>query len=552
MNVDLTNNLSFETNYNLKLVREDKLIQEVNTHNVINMTRLLVYNNEAGFISYLSIGQGTGTPTKTDTSLFKVLWDVTPSLLSEPNKINRHYPTEEDPNTYLEIIGKFKVPATSQYTGTITELGIGYNTQLLTHALIRNAEGNPISINKTDIDILFIEITMKIFFKESEYIKVQKNCLDIYSVVFTPQYKVNLKDMLSLVEILWNTYSVIEGKTLSPLNHYIMKDVLQIGCTTYIGDCYITNEGKLSINNLRLGNNFDNGEQNFIMGLRIGRIFIIEFPNENIFPRYEIKNIKVGTGDGIKKEFECPMNYFIPETDKVYINGVLQNRNTDYTLDPYNNNQGVPELMACNKAKITGGISNNSYIVTNIFNVIKNNAYITDASPSNNLYSPVIHRIDNAHPIYIDMQKETRVNYLQLGCAKNIISSYNLNVTLYAADTPDGEYTEVCTINKDAYTPIPNDKYGIFMKFPTINKRYFKVTTTNNEYALVNNFSHKWSLVLLSKGVNFLLGYIGEGIKFTNPPAEGDVITMEASTDLPMKNNNFVFDVNMEIQLWNN
>ena len=550
MNINLTNNLSFETNYNLKLVREDKLIQEINTHNVINMSRLLQYNRETGFISYLSIGQGTGTPKKTDTSLFKVLWDVTPSLLSEANIINRHYATEEDPNTYLEIIGKFKVPATSQYVGTITELGIGYNTQLLTHALIRNAEGNPISINKTDIDVLFIEITLKIFFKESEYIKIQKNCLDVYSVVFRPQYRINLRDMLSGVEVLWNTYNVIEGKTQSSLSEYMAHQLLQIGCTTYIGDCSITNEGKLSINNLRLGNNFDNGAQNFIMGLRIGKIFIIEFPNENIFPRYEIKNIKVGTGDGVKKEFECPMNYFIPETDKIYINGVLQNRNTDYTLDPYNNNQGVPELMACNKAKITGGISSN-YITANIFNVIKNNAYVSSSSTSDAL-SPVIHRIDNAHPLYIDMQKETRVNYLQLGCAKNIMSSYNVNATLYAADTPDGEYTEVCTINKDAYTPIPNDNYGIFMKFPTINKRYFKVTTTNNEYALTNNFSYDMSLVLLSKGVNFLLGYIGEGIKFTNPPAEGDVITMEASTDLPMKNNNFVFDVNMEIQLWNN
>nr|DAX58176.1 MAG TPA: hypothetical protein [Caudoviricetes sp.] len=550
MNVNLTNNLSFETNYNLKLVREDKLIQEVNTHNVINMQRLLVHNSKSGFISYLSIGQGTGTPTKTDTSLFKVLWDVTPSLLSEPNKINRHYPTEEDPNTYLEIIGKFKVPATSQYTGTITELGIGYNTQLLTHALIRNTEGNPISINKTDIDVLFIEITLKIFFKESEYIKIQKNCLDVYSVVFRPQYRVNLRDMLSGVEVLWNTYNVIEGKTLSSLSEYMAQQLLQISCTTYIGGCSITNEGKLSINNLRLGNNFDNGEQNFIMGLCIGKIFIIEFPNENIFPRYEIKNIKVGTGDGVKKEFECPMNYFIPETDKIYINGVLQNRNTDYTLDPYNNNQGVPELMACNKAKITGGISSN-YIAANIFNVIKNNAYVNSSSTSDT-FSPVIYRLDVNHPLYIDMQKETRVNYLQLGCLQSEMSSYNINVTLYVSDTPDGEYTEVCTINKDAYTPIPNDNYGIFMKFPTINKRYFKVTTTNNEYALVNNFSYNWSLVLLSKGTNFLLGYIGEGIKFINPPAEGDVITMEASTDLPMKNNNFVFDVNMEIQLWNN
>ena len=45
------------------------------------------------------------------------------------------------------------------------------------------------------------------------------------------------------------------------------------------------------------------------------------------------------------------------------------------------------------------------------------------------------------------------------------------------------------------------------------------------------------------------LGRNGSPISFTNPPAEGAVITMDADIDRPMKNNNFILDVNPTFSL---
>ena len=38
-------------------------------------------------------------------------------------------------------------------------------------------------------------------------------------------------------------------------------------------------------------------------------------------------------------------------------------------------------------------------------------------------------------------------------------------------------------------------------------------------------------------------------ITFTNPPQEGAVITMDATVDCPMKNENFIIDVNPTFEI---
>lgn len=49
---------------------------------------------------------------------------------------------------------------------TITEVGISDTTNAInTHALITDAEGNPLSITKTDIDVVVIYATVFIEFK---------------------------------------------------------------------------------------------------------------------------------------------------------------------------------------------------------------------------------------------------------------------------------------------------------------------------------------------------------------------------------------------------
>src|SRR5690606_31191910 len=84
---------------------------------------------------------------------------------------------------------------------TITEVGVAYGSSasnLVTHAMIKDAEGNPLSIDKTDIDVIEIYATIfvtlidsngVIFFNESirsttresnvllEYLISERTCL---------------------------------------------------------------------------------------------------------------------------------------------------------------------------------------------------------------------------------------------------------------------------------------------------------------------------------------------------------------------------------------
>ena len=56
-----------------------------------------------------------------------------------------------------------------EYVGeTITEVGISYyssSNYLHTHALIKDSEGNPLSINKTELDVVVIYATVFITFE---------------------------------------------------------------------------------------------------------------------------------------------------------------------------------------------------------------------------------------------------------------------------------------------------------------------------------------------------------------------------------------------------
>ena len=144
MNIDLSNNIKVATNYNFKKYRDGVLIQEENTHNVICD---YFYWSTSAYMAKatLHVGSGEGTPATTDTQLFNKLWEF--SVDSTTTK--SHVRTEEEPEEWCQLVKKFTIPATSSYVGTITECGL-YCSNLLTHALISDAEGNPISIEKTD------------------------------------------------------------------------------------------------------------------------------------------------------------------------------------------------------------------------------------------------------------------------------------------------------------------------------------------------------------------------------------------------------------------
>lgn len=564
MQINLQDHIKVVTNYNFKLLRNEVLLQEVNTHNILTNAFWTGGSNNSyratGIQSCdIVLGKGSGTPKTSDTALFQPLWQKAKDSTSS----SYHARTSESNEEWIQLTNKYTFPANTTYVDTITECGLYDQYRLLsTHALLLDAEGNPISIEKTDLDVLIIEVTIRLYFTENESIKmIRADHTPFWTHLFSAESGAYLHNTNNL-EVLWSIRDSLDGNEMY-LNNFSRGSASDWNSYLSTAICNgkqktpITTPRELTFNAARLGTDWPVTGQHFIRGLRIMRSFIIPFPNTDIFPAYNITGMDVGIGDGETTEFICPMNYFVKDTDKIYIDGILQTRGVDYIVESDNNNQMLPELMACNDAIITGGY------------------YEIDSSRNNNLYAPVFRAVLNAtkltgfnsygfysagnkatyatmfdkdRPLFIDMQKEVKVNTFQIG-SNYYYNTSNGGVKYTLSYSDDGvDYVELATIIKTTNSVAK-------VAFDTITKRYFKVAieyvsnTSNVSSGAYSNTIESGSTYSAAVDKNYLclLGYVGHGIQFTNPPAEGAVITMDATTDLPMKNENFVFDTTLKL-----
>ncbi len=118
---------------------------------VLNAMYSRLCNFSTHFVN-IHFGTGAGTPTPDRTSLFSHLG--TKAAVDE--EIIKALPTSR----YTRKI----TLNPEEYVGsTITEVGIAYGSvisNLITHAMIKDSEGNPLSISKTDLDVIVIYATV--------------------------------------------------------------------------------------------------------------------------------------------------------------------------------------------------------------------------------------------------------------------------------------------------------------------------------------------------------------------------------------------------------
>lgn len=109
--------------------------------------RLLAFDD---YFNYIIFGSGTGTLDASRTTLFNRVGGKSAST----DSLVRSYPT----STWTRTINL----GISEYNGnTLTEIGIGDgSTNINTHAMITDAVGNPISIEKTNLKIIDIYATV--------------------------------------------------------------------------------------------------------------------------------------------------------------------------------------------------------------------------------------------------------------------------------------------------------------------------------------------------------------------------------------------------------
>lgn len=546
--------IKFDTNYNFRVFRGDQLIQEENTHNVITNDALWNKKYLNGSYSYcvfgnqLKVGNGTGTPAATDTALFNTVWTIGAESI---NIIK-----VDDITNTITTRWVYTMPATSAYVGTITECGLwGYfnNQFLYTHALIKDAEGNAISINKTDLDkvIITVDISITISSEDPDILvcPISKspftNWMNVDSqsknASFYPfnccSFSINY-DKTNICHLIMSPVELMHRQTA--LQHL---NVNQYGANVHSAEGLLANPANTIIesDNVRRCTGrisqaaYAPGHVAYVKGLMFLGTFIVPFPNERFLPAYNIEGIDVGVAVGGETEMLCPLDYFVKDSDKVYKNGVALTRGVDYTVDAYNNHRALIELAESNDAIITGGLNTGFYINRTYCRLFRPKlSYTSSASYTSYIYD--ICGISTDSPLYLDMQKDATVNFLRVP----INSNYKYTIST----SEDGiEYTEHAT-----HTFTSDGSY--IWEFEPITARYFKLEIAS---ASGGSVTHKPEVAYTSvehPEYFYAMGFKTDGmIKFTSTLEAGDIITMDCSMDLPYKTENNVIDYDFSLSL---
>ncbi len=141
-----------------------ELKQQARGYNVICDTlwdRLFYIHNGSlrpqNYFSYVVYGSGSGTPSASDTALF--------SQLGYRYCENNTTLADAQERGIFWRQGVVTLQAADNVGDTITEVGIAYDqTHIVTHAMLEDMNGNPISIAKTDTDVILIYATVYVHF----------------------------------------------------------------------------------------------------------------------------------------------------------------------------------------------------------------------------------------------------------------------------------------------------------------------------------------------------------------------------------------------------
>lgn len=198
--------------FEFQLIDKDGNIkQEAIAYNLVTDTYYNRLNTDQSVaFTYVHLGTGTGTPSVSDLHLFNFLAYKATDFANNTNTI-----------TYIDT-NRFSNSVTVTFTeaeavGEITEIGLCDSTSgtasgshLYTHAMITDAEGHVISINKTDTDRLLVTVT-------------------VYLNLTLPNFILPFKGALLNCMSLYGNQMITTGWTKSGTTHYTIRRLL--GCT---------------------------------------------------------------------------------------------------------------------------------------------------------------------------------------------------------------------------------------------------------------------------------------------------------------------------------
>lgn len=258
------------------IVYNAETMEEVQRGQAENIVLDRMYERLCNFSTYFTnivFGTGSGVPTPERTTLFNRLG----SKPAETEEVIRAYPISK-------WTRKIRL-GTLEYNGnTITEIGISdTTTNINTHAMITDAEGNPLSIEKTDLVIV-----------------------DIYATVFIEIP--NIDSGLFYISNGWRDY--LTGGS-APSN------VIRVATTqsdeaeamhTQTATRTVDVANKRVTVSTRLEAETFNKEIQFVDWVGVG--LRVKLPRTGIYEGTQRNNIQIGVGDGVKTIFFIPNSWY--------------------------------------------------------------------------------------------------------------------------------------------------------------------------------------------------------------------------------------------------
>ena len=462
---------------------------------------------------YIGIGTGTGTPSISDTSFFKFLANAEATLVSK---------TTEYPTTTL--VQKATFGASASIVGTLTEVGFTLSnsyTSCLTHAMLQDAEGNTITIDKTDTDVLIVTATLYVTVTADE------------SLELVPANSFGLFNQLRSNHI--NSAVTVGGLYLSACPALPTLSALhEAYISSGSGGNTTTRSRTISTTRMPVTSGQRNGKGTYINYLFVGQFGGMRLPNEEFFQAYTLQPMSVGTGDGATTEFVCPIPDFVDGTEVVIVDGVTLTNGVDYTIDSKGNSalnaSSVNAHSNFAKSISNGGKTSSS-----------GRAYVLGTAGFGTTSGHGVYPKSTA-PLVFDMGEDVECNTLFIDALvykTNYSTTYSVPIVLeYSNDNET--WAEAARLSMTAigygYVDrlIASDKNKM-VSFDSITARYWRLyADSTNSYVRDYGVGSAYG--------NSFFGKVGQGIVFTNPPAEGAVITIAAKVDRPFKTADYVLD----------
>lgn len=502
-------------------------------------------------IGYVWVGTGTGTPSRTDTRLFRYLSYKSVSLTRSSIDKNNWKATQT-----INI-------SENEWVGALTEVGLSPNTgsssnhYLITHAMFTDSEGHPITITKTNADRLSLTITLyltltwttpanNVYFSPwcRNSTTVRQNADARVEYVQGDNFWTHLPNWLLHVDTINTVQPYILPTSLPAVWRYSYSATQYAPTLSSVTPNYSLNTQTLryTIGTRILSDLFNAVAPTtyLIKCVSMDTEVFVTLPNESVYPAKQLTLETIA--DGTTTDF----NFGIPELEisgvEVYINDVRQNSNT-YTFygRDYTHPQGWRSYDNLYINKITGYdyplVSSHSTTTTRYHRP----APVCIWGSTITTYSELTTEFAE---FYYDFQTNYTVS--AIGVYKGDQDWYRCVGAPELYYSNDGEsWTQITNIWTD-YRNQPNiDVATGIVTISPISARYWKVKNYHNllnKYATYVSYNTDGSFQLVA---SILFDDPKPQLRFNTPPAANATVKIKAYCKYPIKNTNWIIEDGM-------